>query len=444
MADWRSVYEQYVGLAPRWRAALRKYAADDVNADEALSEFITKPIQPVFDIPDPPPPADIEAAVQLRELWQVGEAQFYATTRDPSEYEDVYHVALALRLYQPHTVFRFHFPGMYYRGQRRDRWRTVPSLFRLGPEEASHAVESVTRQTALLAAFTDALESTRPGQYSDEQRVAIAQHYGQQSAAHPPLCTWLLDLTTDPLIALFFASCDGQEGDCGVIMRVSAKEWERLSANGQNTFGPLRVVEVPGAERIERQHGLFLQAPHPDLIDQYGGAQMTFHQKPGLAFEDATLGITKSRLLPGPHADPLADWVQQWHPPTALPQREWPVLATYHQGHLSSQDYHHIIQSWLPHWNVSSTAPELAAHRVVLQQLTKFHARIQTFADQIEPAARSIHNLESAARSLVYHDEASLGFPMDLQRVVRWEYLSKASDSTRPLLENILQECERT
>lgn len=444
MVDWKSAYEQYVSLAPRWRVTARKYYPDDVEADGMLSTFITRNTQPVFDIPDPPQAADIEAAVQLREIWHNGIAQFYATKRDFYEYEDVYHAALALCLDGPWATFRRNSPGLYYRGQRQDQWRIVPSLFRPDMDEISRAADIVIQRAALTGAFSDALESARPGRYSEEQRVAIAQHYGQQSATHPPLYTWLLDLTTDSLIALFFASLDGQEGDRGVITRFSEQEWEHLSANGQNAFGPLRIIEVPEAVRIERQRGHFLDAPHPDLIDQYIGARLTFHQKPGLVFEDATLGITKSQLFPSSHEDVLAEWAQRWRPPAVLPHREWSRLATYRQGHLSSQDYEQIIQSWLTHWEAPPVASALTAHRLDLRRLAAFHAKLQIVAEQIEPTARSIQRLEGAVRRLAFHDEAYTGFSIDLETAVRGEYFTRAErESARALLETILRECER-
>src|SRR5262249_50163598 len=151
----------------------------------------------------------------------------------------------------------------YYRGQRRREWadHVEPSIFRRdNPNERLRDTELQDRLDQ-LSSFIDVVERKYPAQHGKDQRIAIAQHYGAK--------TWLIDLTTDAWVGLFFASHGGKQGDVGVVQRFSAVEWKRLSADGSNVFGGMKVIEVSGVRRIEAQKALFLEASHPDLIDQY-------------------------------------------------------------------------------------------------------------------------------------------------------------------------------
>jgi hypothetical protein len=98
--------------------------------------------------------------------------------------------------------------------------------------------------------------------------LAIAQHYG--------FPTNLLDYTTDPQVAAFFAAqggpMQGKYGEIHMVVRndlesfqnplsalgVSNKGAERLMKRHNDFIGRVAVVEVRGVPRIERQRALFI------------------------------------------------------------------------------------------------------------------------------------------------------------------------------------------
>jgi hypothetical protein len=110
-----------------------------------------------------------------------------------------------------------------------------------------------------------------------DQCFAIAQHYSQDAG----LATWLLGFTANPWVALFFASYGGEGRNDGIVVEIACEEWSSLTA-GQ--LGDIRLIEGPGVHRIERQHAVFLEGSHSDIIEQYVGSYTTFKQHSGLVF----------------------------------------------------------------------------------------------------------------------------------------------------------------
>src|ERR1700758_3251223 len=95
----------------------------------------------------------------------------------------------------------------WFRGQRKSEWPLIPKLFRIfknSDEEATLDGERDMVQDFRLTSYP-----LRTGRETLEELYFLQQHYGMP--------TRLLDWTTNPLVALFFAcqkdSSDSQQSD---------------------------------------------------------------------------------------------------------------------------------------------------------------------------------------------------------------------------------------
>ena len=51
--------------------------------------------------------------------------------------------------------------------------------------------------------------------------MAIAQHYSSPAQLH----TWLVDVTSNPFAALYFASSGAENGDIGIVESICVQDW---------------------------------------------------------------------------------------------------------------------------------------------------------------------------------------------------------------------------
>lgn len=175
---------------------------------------------------------------------------------------------------------------LLFRGESSDHWSVrefVPSIYR-GVDDWNQL--SQRRRILDVAAhwfrkrFTDRTDS-------DLEVLAILQHHGQM--------TWLLDLTTSPYVALFFAS-RGDNGR-GVVYSYSLEEFDSLHELAPELIGQLRQIKPRFVPRIDRQYGVFVDGGHGWTTRHLVRHQLTFSQSPHFRFEDAGLGVTKHCLL---------------------------------------------------------------------------------------------------------------------------------------------------
>lgn len=317
-------------------------------------------------------------------------------------FQDVYAAAIYISL----SSIRFQWTynsatPRYFRGQRRN-WSLVPSILR---DDASS--DDIAAAIIRLTKFVRTLQRDRD--ITDEQAVAIAQHY---SSRENGLRTWLLDVTRDPLVALFFASLNGRTGEHGLLWTITEQEWNRLAGGGSNLLGAIRSVEVPNIHRIWAQKGLFIDTSHPELFDQYVPFTIKFQQFEGLIFEDALLDspITRKFLLQDD--DDLTSIIEQStnfnvELPLACPHPVTPLRT------LTGQDYLEIVTSWVqnnPIWTIDDE------RQIWLRVLCIFHAKLQALPADAEndpivrdlTVMRSLHNLWRGVEMIF------LPFPCDL------------------------------
>jgi hypothetical protein len=97
--------------------------------------------------------------------------------------------------------------------------------------------------------------------------MAVAQHYSAADILGVP--TWLVDLSRDLWVALFFASDGGETGDFGIVWDIMGKEYTRHGAGEGNPIGSLQLVVPYGVPRIDNRAGVFVVAGLSQIFDQY-------------------------------------------------------------------------------------------------------------------------------------------------------------------------------
>jgi hypothetical protein len=227
--------------------------------------------------------------------------QRVAAERRGRHFQDVYHAATDILLfptltYQPRAL-KSEDPEMYpyvHRGQRDSRWQVSPNILRIQAGEASTPAPDLIRsRLRRTGAFVRSLRNKRPD-LDERHAAAVAQHFSFEANVK----TWLTDMTTDPFVALWFASRGGKSGDTGIVETIPLKEWNDLADGDGALLGPLRLLYPDGIHRIQAQHGVFLEAPSAVFWSQYIKQSLTFDQRNGLVFEDDTIGVTEEDLMP--------------------------------------------------------------------------------------------------------------------------------------------------
>lgn len=417
--DWRAIYQRYVQLERSWsipgapEPVARQFFHGIVHGHQSeaaiLREFRSFRL-------DPPPPDVLGEGFFLQGVLYPPDGDRPGGRHHDDPLEDVYAAALSML---PHG-FWVASPqrDQLYRGQRNAKWPTIPALFRRKDVDAE--LKELARAVSRVHACLPSL--------SEEQALAVAQHYSSELGVG----TWLLDVTYDPGVALFFASDGGVAGDVGAVNCLVQHEWNALSAGGTNRLGRLRVVDVPGVLRIEHQRASFLDTSHPDLFDQYVAHTVWFRQKDGVRFED-----------PGAASPVSAEWIYPKEDPVLAALLRTPVapagaLRSAPAGDarqpLSAASYWEIAQSWCRQEGVA-----IDAYREdVLRVACDVHARLQQRRDQFELPDRSLARLQDAVNCIMQAQRA--GQYIAPHEALRWS-LSRLPPERRRLLEEIITDC---
>jgi FRG domain len=380
--NWKLIYQRYVQLQRIWAIS----GAPTAVAEQFFRSVIhggwtkTELLQELRSLQLEAPRSDmVSEAFFLREVLYPAHHERPGGRHSDDPMENVYSAALSML---PHGFWTVSPEcAQLYRGQRNATWPTIPSLFRTKDvngtlKQLGHAVRRI--QVCLPSA-------------SEEQALAVAQHYAKELEVK----TWLLDVTYDPRVALFFASDGGIDGEIGIVVCLVASEWNRLSADGTNRLGRLRVIDVPGVPRIANQRASFLDTSHPQLFDQYVANAVWFRQVRGLRFEDpdSDFPITEERIYP--RSDPVASALAN------TPQICDGVLrlgpAGTAGGQLGSKDYLELALSWSQQAGIEIDI----YHEDTLKVVCDVHARIQEPYDAFRLAERSLLRLWDAVELIM-------------------------------------------
>lgn len=219
---------------------------------------------------------------------------------------DSMHKYIEICLEKPHLQI--------YRGQENTNWELKPGINR---ESFTRNLLNADEKTILEAEkHIFKLFKARAMRYmgnhasGEIEKLAIAQHYG--------LPTRLLDWTTSPLVALFFAVESENDGVDGCVY-VSKRLTEAPSTLKPFEVDQNYLVIPPHVdERIPAQHGVFLLSENP--FKPYQNENMTKIEIASIAKRELKhqlhrLGINASTIYPGLNGVAKSIAALQWQKP---------------------------------------------------------------------------------------------------------------------------------
>lgn len=379
-------------------------------------------------LPEPPDDllAELHALARLRSS--------YDHTVPGFLFEDVYHLAyhqlMSWRGLDREVPQASDSPRLY-RGQMVDTWDVGASIYRGVPEGPSREPE--LRERAAAACRVGHAVAARLG-LSFVDAMAVAQHYS--AADILAARTWLVDLTRDPWVALFFASDGGRTGDVGIVWDIMPTEYASHTAGEGNPIGRLQLVVPPGISRIENQKGVFIVAGLPQIFEQYVafGRDMRFHQHSGLTFEDPVLGIGASTIYPpdDPLRATLAGIRATVAPCGCGPAaRPCAIPPTVFSDPLDPKTYEALLSAWLIEFHAGrGDRPEPAQVRAALPDLARFHASLHSpaYVGRLPSiVSRSLNRLRGAFENLYFQDRH--GEPVSVRNAVKDSYVNQMGGS---------------
>lgn len=180
-----------------------------------------------------------------------------------------------------------------FRGHSAYKWELKPSIGRYYHDEWKNVLELEQKSLADFKKRSVPYLKHKPN--SDIEWLCLMQHHG--------CATRLLDFTTSPLIALFFASDPEKENDGALIAATYGRTYENV--NDENLFERSNSFAYHPShitERIIGQQGCFIYSNlpnHPLNNKQIKKYRILKHQKYLIRKELEVLGIDYSVLFPG-------------------------------------------------------------------------------------------------------------------------------------------------
>ena len=414
MSKWSDLYGRFMRLSREWAVHEHHGLNRQLFSAAVLSARSDGEVVREFESFGVGLPSNWDEARDVQRLMQFPSRGRHAD--DPCE--DVYQAALTMMPHGTWTPSPEH--DQLYRGQRDARWAVIPSIFRLDDQAR---LESLVRLNARAATVSE-----ERADLSADQALALIQHYSAELGTP----TWLLDLTWDPAVALFFASLGGMTGGIGIVTMLVRHEWERLSAGGANRLGQIRVIEVPGVLRIERQRALFLDTSHPDLLEQYVAHSVWFRQVEGLVFEDPDAHWPVTHESCYPNNDPTLDLLGRLPERSSEQAGSWLAPPADASEHLDSDDYLAIALSWCDEDGVELEP----LSRDVLGAVCRVYSDLQAERSDVGITLRSLHRLREAVEIIERYQEDDRA--IDVEEALRWTLSRTMADDERAVLERLI------
>lgn len=382
MSKWQDYYQTYMSLWEKWtERGFRFGLAGMIQNTSARARQICEVARRSG--LDTPCEEDLILLDEVRVVTEDAWGQRFPV-------EDVYCVALRWLLLSYIYPARGQ-PTRVWRGQRKSEWPFQAKLFR--PDNITKMEEHLKR----IGALSIELKSKNRA-LQDDQCFAIAQHYSVEAE----LATWLLDFTANPWVALFFASYRGKDGDIGIVSEIACEEWRRLTAD---QLGYIRLIEVPGVPRIERQHAVFLEGSHSDIIEQYIGSYTTFKQHSGVVFRDEAIRIHEDTLLPSD--DPYLQIVNEWK--SCYTDFKGTLPKPKGSEKLTPLDYCTLGKA-----RVAQRGRSLSLEQnEIVRQVAQFHESLQQRKDDIPVIARSLLTFNMAVEEVLRQSNHEAGRTLD-------------------------------
>lgn len=182
-----------------------------------------------------------------------------------------------------------------FRGERDINWsldQFEPFIFR--ELKSNRTLEQLRSSLDFGAQSFRALFRDRDD--SDVEILAILQHYGCP--------TWLVDVTTSPFVALFFASYsknieneNNENNKTGIVYAFSRDRITSFKEVESEIVPTVRQISPSNVPRIASQHGLFLDGGHGWVARNLVLSGLAFRNSREFHFEDPELGISSKQLL---------------------------------------------------------------------------------------------------------------------------------------------------
>ncbi len=209
------------------------------------------------------------------------------TGQNPNSSFTAHSIEDALKFFQE-TVERYPNKSLLYRGHADESWKVIPSIFRQIPDVSKYEAEIVRELVSLF-----------PNDFSNDQsmfdRLVRMQHYG--------LYTRLLDVTKNPLVALYFAvdQDDSAEKDGAVIIFIGMAE--------RHKFYDSDVVScMANLANLKEDERLTLETTKARTVSEFNALQPT----------DRLIQFIRAEK---PHFSPRIHRVDLFRPVSVTPKR---------------------------------------------------------------------------------------------------------------------------